>query len=315
MSLQAINSILLGLSECCWKHMFRLILLIRISISCIIAFLFLLPILQYLLSWAKNYRNISPAEGSWWLQQKAHFVPRKEMCSFLLGGAEEKSPFCPEFIKSATEFTGYVTTPFAMRLPSVRFRATEGLSLGEIYDLYFNRDIKHFCSHQFTPHRTEAYGYDTEALTDSVLYFAHPVFATYCLTGMNTIREFATRAMNRLAGADRQLKTSNLTSAGRVSLLYQESKERYILHLLNGNTALRGYHGKLPNGQFPAKPVEVIEELSPVQNVSCLLNVPGKVRRLPLVSEMREIDFQYENERICFSIDEFTCHTMIVIEK
>lgn len=265
---------------------------------------------------AEKLREYLSAGGKLVVTAKGAFCTEGGNVFIPIGGdAEGESPFCPDFIKSAPEFTGFVNTPFAMRLPSIRFRTTKGISLGEIYDPYFNRDVDHFCSHQFTPYRTEASGYDAGALMGNVLYFAHPVFATYCLTGMNAIREFATRAIDRLAGADRQVRTSNLTSAGRVSLLYQESKERYILHLLYGHTALRGYHGILPNGQFPAKPVEVIEELSSIRNVSCSLNIPGEVRRLTLVPEMREIDFRYENGRICFCIDEFTCHAMIVIEK
>ncbi len=226
----------------------------------------------------------------------------------------ETSPFCPDFVETAPEFTAFATTPFAMRLPSVRFKAKEGVSLGRVYDPYFNRDVKHFCSHQFTPYRPEPSGYDAGALAGNVLYFSHPVFAVYCLTGMGAVRDFIACGFDRLCGADRQVISDGLPSTGRVGLMRQKKENRHVFHVLYGNTVLRGRCGSFPNGQFPAKPVEVVEELLPLRNVSFSLAIPGEVHKLTLVPEGKTVDFRREGERVCFTLDEFTCHAMVAID-
>lgn len=225
-----------------------------------------------------------------------------------------ESPYCPDFVKAAPEFATFVTSPFAMRLPSCRFRITDGVSLGQVHDPYFNRTVRHFCSHQFTPYHPEPSGYDAGALTGNVLYFAHPVFAIYCQTGMGAIRDFIHRAFDRFCNSERQVQSTGLPSIGRVGLMRQEAEKRYIFHALYGNTILRGRHGEFPNKQFPSKPVEVIEELLPLRNVSFSVAIPGEVRRVALEPEGRELEFHCENGRVNFTLEEFTCHVMVAID-
>ncbi len=233
-----------------------------------------------------------------------------------LGGElSDFSPFCPDFVKSAPEFSPFATTPFAMRLPSVRLRVTDGVSLGAVYDPYFNRDVRHFCSHQFTPYRPECSGYDAGSLRGNVLYFAHPVPALYALTGMGAVRDFVSAAFERLCGSEKLIETEGLPSTGRVGLMRQDREMRYLLHVLYGNTILRGSAGVFPNGQFPARPVEVVEDLLPLRNVSFSLRLPVPVRRVTLVPENRPLDFRVENGRIRFTLPEFTCHAMVSLEE
>lgn len=228
-----------------------------------------------------------------------------------LGGV---SPFCPDFVQAAPEFASYVETPFAMRLPSYRFRAEDGVSLGQVYDPYFNRDVRHFCSHQFTPYRPEPSGYDAGALAGNVLYFAHPLFAVYCMTGMGAVRDFFDRAFRRFAAAERQVETAGLPSTGRIGLMHQEKEKRYMFHVLFGNTVLRGSHGEFPNGQFPAKPVEVVEDLLPLRGTSFTVAVPERVRRVKLEPEGKALEFHWGEGKVSFSLPEFTCHAMVAIE-
>ena len=53
---------------------------------------------------------------------------------------------CPDFVKS----------PLVMYLGLRNIKATKGKSLGKVYESYFNRTYKHYCSHQHTPYKTEA---------------------------------------------------------------------------------------------------------------------------------------------------------------
>jgi hypothetical protein len=131
---------------------------------------------------------------------------------------------------------------------------------------------------------------------------------------MGAVRDFAARAFDRLCGADRQVISDGLPSTGRVGLMRQEKEKRHVFHVLYGNTVLRGRCGNFPNGQFPAKPVEVVEELLPLRNVSFSLAVPGEIHRLTLVPQGKALAFRREGERICFTLDEFTCHAMVAID-
>ncbi len=249
---------------------------------------------------------IASAEGAFAVDTGKTYLP-------VGGELGATSPYCPDFVQAVPEFASYVTSPFAMRLPSCRFRVTDGISLGQVYDPYFNRDVRHFCSHQFTPYNPESSGFDAGALSGNVLYFAHPVFAVYCLTGMGAVRDFIEKAFRRFAGDCWQVEVKGLPSTGRVGLMRQESEGRYVLHVLYGNTVMRGLHEELPNGQLPAKPVEVIEELLPLHNVSFAVAVPGEIHRVTLQPEGKELAFQQESGRVRFVLDEFTCHAMVVL--
>ena len=115
-------------------------------------------------------------------------------------------------------------------------------SLGEIYDPWFNRGFRHFCSHQHAPYRTEPSGFDAGVMTDNVLYFAHPVFSIYRGFGMVYLQEFVVNALRRFLGAELQVETS-LPTTGRVTFFDQPEEKRAVLHLLYANTVNRGGGG------------------------------------------------------------------------
>ncbi|MPM67640.1 hypothetical protein SDC9_114564 [bioreactor metagenome] len=131
---------------------------------------------------------------------------------------------------------------------------------------------------------------------------------------MGAVRDFFDLPFRRFAAAERQVETAGLPSTGRISLMRQEKEGRCILHVLFGNTVLRGCHGEFPNGQFPAKPVEVIEELLPLRDVTFTVSVPGTVRRVTLEPEGKALDFRWREGKVSFSLKEFTCHAMVSIE-
>lgn len=226
---------------------------------------------------------------------------------------EGTSPYQPDYVKAADDFApDYVHTPFVMYLASQRIKVTGGVSLGEIYDPYFNRSFEHFSSHQHTPNRNEASGYDAGVLTDNILYFAHPVFSIYRAYGEAAVKQYIMKAVRRFLGREAQLNLRGLPSQGRVTLMKQKKESRYVLHLLYANTILRGGVVNLSGGTTTGRAaIEVIEDLNPTGPVTVSLKLPETIRSVRLVPEGGELKFSYADGRLSFEVPAFTCHSMV----
>lgn len=225
---------------------------------------------------------------------------------------EGVSPFAPDYIlpRDGLHAT-FVSTPLVMNAPngipgggaSQRLRVTDGESLGDIFDPYFNRTWEHFCSHQHTPNRPEPSGYACGVRKGAVAYLAHPVFTLYAQKGMVAVREYAMRALRELLGAP-TVEVSGLPSTGRVTLQEQPEERRKVLHLVWAPIAKRGGVGD--------KDVEVVEDLVPLRGVEVSVRVGGSVKSARLVPEGIPLPFSSSSDgAICFSVPEFTCHQMV----
>lgn len=213
------------------------------------------------------------------------------------------SPFSPDFILPAPGLQpGFVKTPFVAYYPSQRIRATDGQSLGAVYDPYFNRTWQHFCSHQHTPNRPDPSGFDCGVLKGNILYLAHPVFSLYNDYGAVACQQYIHAAIRLLLGVP-TLAVNGLPSTGRVTLADQPSENRLVLHLLHANTILRGARGGPGGG-----PVEVIQDLTPLAGVTVLLgNLPRPVKSARLVPQ----NIPLELNGGTLAIPGFTCHQMV----
>ena len=227
---------------------------------------------------------------------------------------EGLSPYQPDYIEPADPFAPEsVHTPFVMYMASQRIRVNDGVSLGRVYDPYFNRTYGHFCSHQHTPFRPEPSGYDAGVMSGRILYFAHPVFSIYRAYGAVIVKEFIVNAIRRFMGNGTRLSVSGLPSQGRVTLMRQREEERYVLHLLYANTILRGGEVTLDGGTRAGRSaLEVIEDLNPAGPVHIELNLPENIRSVRLVPEGTELAFtQNPAGTAAFDVPAFTCHSMI----
>ena len=227
---------------------------------------------------------------------------------------EGETELFPNFIKVAPEFADTVTTPFVMYYPSQKIKVAGGKSLGRIYDPYFNRDYRHFCSHQHAPYRPDPSGYDAGIMTENILYFAHPVFLLYANYGAVILKDFLLKTINALIGSDLPVRTS-LPSQGRITLMKQKAEKRYIVHALYANTVLRGMDNKLYPGHiaFASRPIQVVEELNPVFNVKFNFHLPERIRKVTLEPQGIEIHFKNQNGQVKVILKKLICHQMIVL--
>ena len=209
----------------------------------------------------------------------------------------------------------YVDSPLVMYLSAHRIRVTDGETLGEIYEPYFNRTFRHFCSHQHTPPRDEPSGFDCGVRKGRIVYLSHPVFSIYAGYGAVPYKEYVGNVLHLLLDGAPTIET-NLPSTGRISLSRQEKEKRYVLHLLYADKISRGGPMKLSGGNVSGSgnTIEVIDELRPVHDTDVLFRAPGPVTRVTLAPSGRELKFKQEGDEVQVRLDSFTCHEMMVFE-
>ncbi len=195
-------------------------------------------------------------------------------------------------------------SPMVMYANSQRIKVTRGESLGDIYDTYFNRTFKHFCSHQHTPNKPTPSGFACGVLKGQILYLAHPVFSIYRNYGQVALKDYVVACLRRLLGDDMTLKTS-LPSTARVSLMRQPDENRYILHLLYANTIRRGGPG--------GRDLEVVEHLQPLLNTQVKLKLPQDVMDVTLEPQGEQATAAVDGGKVKLKIDRFSCHQMVVL--
>ncbi len=120
------------------------------------------------------------------------------------------SPFRPDYVCwSRNVSPDYMSTPMVMYLPAQRLKVTDGQSMGDVYDSYFNRtDYRYFCSHQHTPNVPQSSGYAAGVMKDNIMYFAHPVFSIYRGWGCVPVAEVLRKAIKLLLGESNSLETN-----------------------------------------------------------------------------------------------------------
>lgn len=231
-------------------------------------------------------------------------------------GAEHEGPseFSPDFILPNADLRApFLGSPHVMYERSQRIRATRGTSLGQVYDPYFNRNFRHFCSHQHTPNRPAPSGYDCGVRHGQILYFSHPVFRHYRGLGAVGYREFVVRSLRAFLGDALTLST-NLPSTARVTLTRLPDKSRFVLHLLYAPTVSRGGQLKLSGGNLSrGASIEVIEDLPPLQDVVVSLRLDQAVMGISCVPGGEKIDFQTHGGKTEIVVPEFHCHQMVEI--
>ena len=227
-----------------------------------------------------------------------------------------ESPYELDYVLPAAGIRAdFVDSPMVMYAPSQRIKPTDGKSLGEVFEPYFNRDFRHFCSHQHTPPRPESSGYACGVRKGNIMYLAHPVFSIYRSLGAVACRQYIVKAIRMLLGKDNSLEMSNFPSTARVALRRQGKDGNQILHLLYAPTISRGGPVGLDNNPLgKLRQLEVIEELPPIRGIGIELKVDRKPFAVTMQPQNKALDFKFSGGAVSFGIDELSCHQMIVLE-
>ncbi|NHF58579.1 hypothetical protein FK220_004470 [Flavobacteriaceae bacterium TP-CH-4] len=196
--------------------------------------------------------------------------------------------------------TNIVSTPFLNYDAGLMTQTTSGEVLASIREPYFNRTYDKFNGHRETPYRLQDASYPAIVKNGNVLFFAHPLDQLYYTDGVLLHRQLVKNAI-RLLYQKPLLKVSKLPSAGRVSLLKQAAKNRYVAHLLYGPPLLRGE-------------VSVLEDFLPVPGVELSLAVPESIKEVVQIPDGTPLPFAQEGSTVKVTVPTFTMHTAIVFK-
>jgi len=195
---------------------------------------------------------------------------------------------------------GMVTSPFLNYRPAIRVVPEKGSEiLAAIREPYFSRTYEKYTSHQNTPYKPSDAAHPGVLKNGNVIFFAHDLDRMYVENGARLHRDLFINALKMVH--DRPMVKTRLPSAGRISLLHQEDKRRYVAHLLYGPPIQRGR-------------CEVIEDLPDLYDVPLTFDVPEKVKRIYLVPEMRELPIVKQGSKASVVVPRFQCHCAVVYE-
>ncbi len=227
-------------------------------------------------------------------------------------GAEiaKESDFSLDYILPIPELQpAFTQSPLIMYCCYPRLKVTTGTALGEVIEPYFERDWKHFCSHQHAPQRRQGTGYACGVQNGNIMWLPMDICLAYRKWGQVTAKDFFLACLRRLL-ADEIGLTANLPSTARVTLTEQPDCKRHVLHLLYGNLVQRGSLHQTHMGQMT---MEVIEDLTPCCDVKLTLRLDKPVRRVTLEPQGKEIPFRSADGHLEFEVDRFSCHQMLVL--
>ncbi len=210
----------------------------------------------------------------------------------------------------------FVNSPVVVYAHSQKIKATSGASLGRIFDTYFNRNYKHFCSHQHAPAQPNPSGYDCGVIKGNILYLAHPIFTNYRAMGNVPCKDYILNALRHLLGQDTTF-SGNLPSPARVTVTEQKDQHRYILHLLYAPTLTRGGSAHDPKDVLVHSrgfnEINVIEDLIPLHDIDINVKLPQAVKAVTLEPQGQKIPFEVRHGRLHLKVDSFTMHQMVVL--
>ena len=197
-----------------------------------------------------------------------------------------------------------VNDPMFMYLPSEQLALTDGTPLGEIYDPYFDRTMRHFSGHVNAPSQPGPNGRPAAVEKGNILYLAHPIFSCYYKSGAVAMLEMALQCIRRALDCAPMIDV-DLPQAGRATLRACPPRHRDILHLLHATPALRGTLG--------SQPVQPIQDLITLTDIAASIETTGKVVSVRQVPEGRELAFVQDGDRVRFLVPILRGHAMVEI--
>ena len=171
--------------------------------------------------------------------------------------------------------------------------------LAGIKEPYFDRTYGRYCSHLNTPNRPVSAGHPGGIRKGNVVFLPHELGEMYYLHGARIHRDLFTNAL-RLVYKNPVLKT-DMPSAGRINMLHQPDRNRYVVHLL--------YAPPLQRGRCL-----VIEDMVPLHDIPVELRVPEKVKKAYTVPNENRLIPELSGDKTKVTIPTLQCHCTVVLE-
>lgn len=193
-----------------------------------------------------------------------------------------------------------VSSPFLNYTAAIRVKPDEGTQiLASIREPYFSRTISHYCSHKNTPYTLEDADHPAVIRKGNIVYMAHDIDKQYYREGARIQRDLFINALNLLR--THPMAEAEMQSMGRLNLLKQADKNRYVLHLLYASPIQRGS-------------VRVIEDIVPIYNIPISIDVDENIKNAYLIPSGKKLKIRKVDGKLHAVIPELYCHTGVVLE-
>jgi hypothetical protein len=195
---------------------------------------------------------------------------------------EGENEWYPDFIIARGELAGGLEpdNEYVIYKQGLRIKAGADKTVLLARASYFPRKGDHFCSHLYAP-SAGGEPYPAAVRNGKVLYFSHPLFTQYRHNAPGWCKTLISNALDLLM--PQRLTRHNGPSTLTVSALEQAEKQRYTIHLLSYIPVRK------------SATIDIIEERTPVRDITLRLNLPRKIRRAVLVPEGKELPLGRDN--------------------
>ena len=171
--------------------------------------------------------------------------PLREIISGVVGDLE----FSPDYLRVTSELSDSTDTDFVMYEQGLNvIPSAFATVLGSSITPYFNRTWDHFCSHAHAPSTGNIYG-PAVLQSDSIVYFAHPIFTTYGKHSMSFHRDIVLEAVKMLL-PEPLIEIEGPTSL-QATLTNQSEDSRHVVHLLHYIPERRGLNYDIVENPMP----------------------------------------------------------------
>lgn len=209
-----------------------------------------------------------------------------------------KSTFDNDYVLVNKKFHNQVVSEPFLCYESGYLIETKGEVLAEIYSPYFNRTFEHFCSHLTVPYNPECEKYPDAVLCGNLIYLAHNVFTMYSRHGAQVYRDYIRTLLNLIY--KKPVLKVDMPSCGRVNFTLQESKNRYVLHVL--------YYLPLQQGDC-----SVLENFPELTEVDVKILTDKKIKSVILQPQHISFDFCQNDGEVCFKIPKVKLHQIVTV--
>ena len=192
----------------------------------------------------------------------------------------------------------FVKTPFLNYSPAIRVCA-EGQTevLAEIFEPYFSRTSKHYCSHQKTPFKEKKAEYPAVVKFRNCIFIAHELDSMYHRFGARIHRDLFVNCLKMLY--KNPMIQVDLPSAARINLLHQKREKRFVLHLLYSTPIRRGI-------------ASVIEDFVPLNDIRVSFTLPKEINSVTLIPDQKELPIVKKQLTQFVTIPKFINHCALV---
>lgn len=220
-----------------------------------------------------------------------------EVGASYVGDAE----YCPDFVRVREAIAeGIADTEYVMYERGAAVRPGEGTEiLADVWNPYFNRTYRHFCSHRHTPVAQKG-EFPAVIQSDRIIYFSHPIFRLYATKGVRFCKQIFLNCLARLL--PEPLIRTDAPSTCHITVNRQPQYNRHVVHLLH----------YIPERR--AMELDTIEEAIPLFDVALEVWLAVEPKKAYLAPTQDELHVDYADGYASVTVPEVRGHQMVVFE-